>query len=344
LPRFATGSFFEMANVRKYFSGRPSRTIFIAVGFIAAVVVGQEPATERVNEPISLIDSPKRARPPEWPIDVLDAFFADARQALVGTRPDFGARNRAGVGDSKFAQAGSSSIGRAVVWSKWIDAETLETEVKRLAQAVAADVTTAGAFKSGGYLACQRHFSMLAVLMGVTSEFDGAARWQDAAPGLRETFASAGHSASQGSDESFRMAVQRKQDLEELIRGARPAVATAERAADWGKVAGRPPLMQRLNVAHEERLTRWLASQSEFETRRQEVRHEAQIVAVVAEVISHEGFDYWDELEYATAARELRDAASGISSAVELNDYEQARQAIDRAGKACAACHAAYRG
>jgi hypothetical protein len=295
--------------------------------------------------PISLTESPARARPPVWSIDVLDAFFMDAREALVGARPDYRTQNRIAerAGDARRADSlKPPATSRA--WSKLIDAETIETEIKRVAQSLADDVGTPSQFKGGGYRACQRHFSLLATLLAVTAEFDTPARWQDIAPGLREAFARAGYNTKVGSDQTYNEAVRRKQDLEELIRGARPQVSDAKRTATWGQVAQRPPLMQRLNAAHEERLTKWLANSGEFSSHRDEVRHEAQVIAMLADVISREGFDYWDDAEYASFARELRDAAGGISAAADLNDFEKARQAIDRAGKACAGCHEAYRG
>ena len=71
----------------------------------------------------------------------------------------------------------------AFAWSKLIDAETLETEIKRLAQAVAQDVTSPSEFKGGAYQACRRHFSVLATLFAIAAEYDGEVRWQDAAAG-----------------------------------------------------------------------------------------------------------------------------------------------------------------
>jgi hypothetical protein len=317
----------------------------VALGGISLVVLGQSAPKRRSAEPISLIDAPQRARPPVWSIDVMDAFFDDARQVLFGPRPDI--RQAAGVvaADARRSTAPSlpgSSAG--AMWPKLIEAEAIETEIKRLAQAVAADVTTAGAFKGGGYRDCRRHFSLLAVLFAAVAEYDGPVRWQDAAPGSRDAFARAARAAEEGSDVAYSEAVARKQDLEELVRGARPNMPSAEPVANWGSIADRPPLMQRINTAHQERLTKWLSSAGEFTANRDEVRHEAQIIAMLADVIGREGFDYWDDDEYAALARALREAATDVSAAAALNNYEQARRAIDRAGKACASCHEAYRG
>ncbi len=287
----------------------------------------------------------KRARPPKWSPEVLDAFFEDARTRLVGKRPDYDAaaadiavaRQSAGPLEGVAAPNGSA-------WSNLIDAETIETEVKRLGQTVAKTVTTLSEFKGGAYEDCRRLFSELAVLFAVAAEYDGDVRWKDSAPGLRDLFARAGRNCKVGTDQTFNESRQRKQDLADLIAGSRPNVPQAERAADWGQVADRAPLMQRLNIAHEDRLTKWLANPKQFEKNRDDVRHEAQLVAVIADVVGREGFDYWDEEEYAKHVRELRQAAADVSAAVELDNYEQAQKAINRATKACADCHELYRG
>jgi len=70
-----------------------------------------------------------------------------------------------------------------------IDAETIETEIKRLAQEVAKTVTAPAQFKGGGYKDCRREFSVLAALFAVSAEYDGDVRWKDAAAPLREAAA-----------------------------------------------------------------------------------------------------------------------------------------------------------
>ena len=208
-------------------------------------------------------------------------------------------------------------------WSNLIDAETIETEIKRLAQAVATDVTTPSEFKGGKYQDCRRHFSVLAMLFAVTAEYDGNVRWQDVAAGLRDVFARAGYNCKVGTDSTYREATQRKADLSELVAGSRPQIQQAERLANWSQVADRPPLMQRMNIAHEERLTKWLASEREFAEHHDEIRHEAQLVAAIADVIGREGFDYWDDEQYAAYARELRQSAIDVAAAAEQNNFHQ---------------------
>jgi hypothetical protein len=290
--------------------------------------------------------SVKRARPPKWSADVLDAFFEDARDKLVGERPDYESRRSTSslAGDSAPATAVENAAASGVGWSKRIDAETIETEIKRTALAVAEDVTTPGEFKGGKYQDARRHFSVLAALFAIVAEYDDAVRWKDSAAGLRELFSRAARNCKVGTDSTFREAAQRKQDLADLVSGSRPQVPRAERTSDWAQVADRPPLMQRMNIAHEERLTRWLASEREFSQHRDEVLHEAQLIAVIAEVIGREGYEFWDDGEYAAYARELRQAASVVASAVQQENYQNARAASVRMTKSCADCHDGYRG
>jgi hypothetical protein len=147
-----------------------------------------------------------------------------------------------------------------------------------------------------------------------------------------------------GTDQTFQEAAQRKQDLNDLVGGNRPKATDAEVKADWSQVADRPPLMQRLNIAHEDRLKKWLASKQEFTAKRDEIRHEAQLMTAIAHMISREGFDYWDDEQYAQFAEQLRQAGLDLSAAVELDNYDQAREAIGRSTKACADCHEGFRG
>jgi hypothetical protein len=285
----------------------------------------------------------KRARPPKWTAEVLDVFFEDATQKLVGPRPDYERMTTAG-GSRDTTSVTDNAAAPGFSWSTLIGADTLETEVKRLAQQAAAVAITPSEFKGGGYEDCRRNYSVLAMLFAVIGEYDGDVRWHDSAPALRELFSRAGYNCKVGTDQTYQESQNRKQDLADLIGGARPQLPVADRAADWSRVADRPPLMQRLNVAHEERLTKWLANKRQFDAHREDVAHEAMLVALIAEVVSRDGFDYWDEEEYAQHARELREAAGDISTAVEQDNYEQARRAIGRATKACAACHEIYRG
>jgi hypothetical protein len=315
-------------------------TACFAVLALVALLNGASPSVAK-EQP-----GPKKlARPPKWSADVLDAFFEDARAKLVGARPKYDESSAtAASSDTSSAPSASLPADSGAAWSTLIEAETIETEIKRLAQSVAQDVTTPSAFKGGAFKDCRRHFSVLAMLFAVAGEYDGDVRWKEAAPTLRDVFSRAGRNCKVGTDQTFQEAAQRKQNLTDLIAGNRPKPSQAERKADWAQVADRHPLMQRLGIAHEDRLNKWVADEREFEKRKDDIHHEAQLMAAIADIVTREGFDFWDDEQYARFARDLRQAAIDTAAAADSNNYDQARDAIGRATKACANCHEGYRG
>jgi hypothetical protein len=225
-----------------------------------------------------------------------------------------------------------------------IATDTLESEIKRLSGQLDKDVTTPTEFKGGGNKLCRRDLSLLAALFAVAGQYDGDARWKGLAPGLRDQFAKAGYNSKAASDGSYNEARERKIELADLIRGDRPQTPKGEAAVDWAHVSDRPPLMQRLNIAQQERLTKWTADGAMFKKNQSEVRHETQLVALIAEIITREGYDYTDDAQYIGFAHDLRQAASEVDAAAAKGDYDAARQAVNRAGKACTACHETFRG
>jgi cytochrome c556 len=74
------------------------------------------------------------------------------------------------------------------------------------------------------------------------------------------------------------------------------------------------------------------------------VQHEAQIVALLADVIHREAFEYWDDETFAGYATDQRQSAADVAAAAASDNYDQAREAIGRATNACTNCHDGYRG
>jgi hypothetical protein len=290
-------------------------------------------------------DPPKRAKPPAWSKDVLDVFFPDAREALVGPRPDFAASSETIVANTIPSATPSAATGDGKPgWSQWIEPEVLESEIKRQSTELEKLVKSASEFKGGGYQDARNRFSLLAVLFAISAEHDQDARWKDSAAGLRDLFGRAGFNAKVGTDGTFREAVARSTDLAELIRGGRPTTPTPNADAGWTTISDRPPLMNRMEQAQQERLAQWIANEALFGGHTEEISHEAQLLAALAEVITREGYEYSDDDTFVEYAKELREAAREVQQATELEDYAQARAALGRATKACSTCHDGYRG
>ncbi len=294
--------------------------------------------------------APKRSRPPRWTKRDTDVFFSDAREKVTGQRPAAGgggggsaAPVPTGGGDAPAADAPAANPGGSFAWSGLISSDTLEGEVKALQKEISETVQTPAQFKGGGYKDGRRQFSELAVLLAIIAEFDGDVRWKQSASGLRDLVGRAGMNCKVGTDASFNEAKLRKEDMEKLVRGEAPQIEKGDPKTKWDKVAGRPPLMQRLEKAQQQAIGVWTADQGEFKKNAEKLEREAEILAALAEVIQREGYEYADDETYLGYAKQMRDAGKIVAEAARSKNYDQARKASGDISKACSSCHEGYR-
>ncbi len=302
--------------------------IAIGIGMSAGFVVAGPPA--------------KRARPPKFSKAVTDVFFPDARQKLVGTRPDK-PTTAAAAPDSTPASPPTRPAASSLAWEPLISAEAIEDEIKAQHQALRGALQNAVQFKGGDYRKARRHLSILAAMFAINADYAQPMRWHRVAPAVRDAVARAGFNCKVGSDASYKEAKTRYDDLETLIRGGSIDVGQAENSFTWPRVADRSTLMTRLEAAQEERLAAWTANAGAFDENLASVAHEAQIIAALAEVIAREGYEYADDETYQEYAGTMRDQALKVREAVAASDYSAARQAVGEIGKACAQCHEGFR-
>jgi len=314
-------------------------TSLIALGCVAALlaasILAAPPGGSR----------PKRARPPTFDQRTKDTFFEDADQALVGPRPQYGGGNKSVAASSAAKDAATSDApGGAYGWSKIISAETIEDEVKSIAKTLNPLVTNPQQFAGGANKVANVQFSTLAVMFGVIAEYDGEVRWKKIAPGARTLFAKAGFGSRVSSPEAFNQARNTRQALEELIAGGTIQAPAADAKARWkDEVAYRPPLMQRLKIAHEDRLLPWTANAGEFKKHADEILHEAEILTALADVIAREGYEYAADDTYLAYCKRLKQGGIDVAAAVRQKNADAARKAAGEISKACAACHDGYR-
>jgi len=287
----------------------------------------------------------KRAKPPHWSRSATETFFSDAREKLEGQRPAAGAGGArpAGGPAAMESDSGGAAAG-SYAWSKLIGPDELEDEIKTMQKQYSETITLPAPFKGGGYKTARRQLTELALLFGIIAEYDGDVRWKKDAPSMRELLARTGFACKAGSDQSFNEAKLRKDDLESLVRGGNgPNVPNVEAKAEWEKVASRPPLMQRLEIAQQQGVAPGVASADGFKKNQEKVLKEAELISAIGEVITRNGYEFADEEAYLGFAKQMRDAAIAIADAVKSKNYDAARAASGKIDKACSQCHEGYR-
>jgi cytochrome c556 len=138
----------------------------------------------------------------------------------------------------------------------------------------------------------------------------------------------------------------RAADLAGLLRGESIAAPpNIEIKPNFNEqVANRPPLMWRMERAQRDRLAVWTANRADFTRNLSGIKHEAEMVAALSQVIQDPSFLDADSESYSEYAQALQHSALAIRQAVERKDADAARQAAGILSKACNDCHADFRG
>ncbi len=287
----------------------------------------------------------RRAAPPtRFDRAASGTFFDDAFATLQGPRPVFAAGGHGPAARGLGSQSGAAdSASSGFRWSTIISEETLTDEVKDRKADVATAVAKSSDFKGGGYDSAREAFTSIAVAFGVIAAYDQEIRWKKDAATARDLFARVGANCKVGTDQSFAESKARLGDLESMLEGSSPE-GRADRDEDfrWSQAAARPALMSRLETG-EGLISAGMASRGDFDRELDRILHDAEIVAVIGEVIQQPDFEYHDDDSYRGYAAAMRDAAVKVRDACRKKDYDAARAAASELKKSCDACHGDYR-
>ncbi len=298
-----------------------------------------------VAAPLSARAQGKRVKPKPFDREKInDVFFPDVFSVLVGSRPAAGGAKPVAkplVNADAAPAAAAPPAGQG--WSRWISATTLENEIKMIKADVDREVTSVSQFRGRGHMECRRLFSVAAVVFAVIAEYDQKVRWNSDAAGIRDVFARTAFNCKTGDKRVYDQSKLRKGDLQELLGGQTPPLDPGEPVADWAAVADRGPLMQRLKIGFDDRLKPLLSSKSEMGANASDIRHEAEMIAMLSDVLTRAEMEDSSDETYAQFAHNMRNAANTIVSALESKDYDQASQAAGEIAKACSDCHDGYR-
>ena len=288
----------------------------------------------------------KRAKLPDFKNrqDLKNIFFDNPQARLNGPRQiNTAPMNTAGA--NPVNPTGGNSGGPSVTgeWASLISNTTLEDEIKATKLEIDKVVGIPGKFKGGDYQFARLHFSTLAAMFGVIAEYDGDVRWKQQSLGARDAFGKVAANCKVGTDASYNESKLRKADLEDLVGGASPDLKPNPDDFTWGKLMDRAPIMQRLEIALEERLKPQTSDAGAFEDNVESVMHEAELVAAMAEILMKPEMEDGEDEDYMSFSNRMKAAGREIVDAVKLNDADRASKAVGEITKACDECHEFYR-
>ena len=206
-------------------------------------------------------------------------------------------------------------------------------------------VKTQNNFKSKGREVAQGAFTELALLFGVISQFDGDVKWKKDALGLQKAYAQAGNNCKTSSDAAYKEAKKRTEDLGELLKGGSIGdLPKAEGPGTWHELLNRPVLMKRFEEARASgKIAKAISNKSELKKGKDKLMQEAQVLAVISEVIKDQGFESANDEAYQKYAQAFQGHCLALIEAVKNDDPDKAQAAFAQVSKACDTCHGDFK-
>ncbi len=220
----------------------------------------------------------------------------------------------------------------------------MQDEIKSQNPALAETVKTQQTFLGGANKKARQSLSLLAAAFAIVNEYDGDVRWKNQAAAARDLFARAGYNCKAATEQTFKDAKGRSDDLASLLRGDTITPPTkVEPKNDWSKVSNLSPLMTRLELAQRDRIAAATSNPGDFKKNAAQLAHESEIVAVLAQVIAEPGMENTDDEKFVGFAKTLKQTAVELRDAVQHDNYDSATKAAGTMAKTCANCHADFR-
>lgn len=223
-----------------------------------------------------------------------------------------------------------------------MEIDILDAEVKRIRNELAAQLQSVAKYNSH-YQEIAVAGTTLAAVAEIVAEQAGSLSWKENAPLVRDLGLKIHDAASAPGGSAFQATKTPYEQLVDALDGNVPAgVAAAQPQRDFAEVAGRGPLMKRMDRAFQ-----WLKKSGPApQVLRKESAnaiHESSLLAALGRVIAVGHYDSADDAKYKSHATELTQAASAVAAAARADDAAAFGDAVGRVQKRCDACHADFR-
>jgi len=293
-------------------------------------------------------DEPRAPKPQFSSQDLNGVFFESLEESFRGQRPRLAEIRKQGTVSmvetkkSSPSATDTATTQTASPWTNLISPASLEDEIKRLRLHLDSILTTPGAFNGGGYQQARTDLSALAMLFAVIVEHGGDIRWKEQAATARDLFARTAFNCKAGSLQVFNETKLRQTDLQDLVSGSGLTARDVDPPADWSGIVNRSPIMQ-----YAEQTLDSLKSVTNHEAKAKsnadQIGREAEIIAVIGQLLTQEGMDDYDDADYAALSRRMTASAIEVVRALEAADLGAMRTSVGAITQSCDACHEQYR-
>ena len=231
-------------------------------------------------------------------------------------------------------------------WAKFISPGTLEKEISLLTTQNQEHLANSGVFVGKGFKKIRDNYAVAASLFQVASQYDGNLKYKEEGAGLRDLLASIPmkieNDDAKPDDAMYAEAQLGQQALEKLAAGSKAGVANGP-PRKGVEVTPDKAIMRRMELAQDRRIRGWTASADDFSKNAENIQHEAELLAVMCQIIMDKSYPTAEGEDYQGWAKQLQQDCIDIVAAVKSKNHDAASKASSDMLKQCSACHEGYR-
>lgn len=244
------------------------------------------------------------------------------------------------------AAAEQEKAAAQVEWAKFLGPKVIEKEVERIVAASEDPLKNVKFFMARGVKEATVQQAMLSTLFHISHTHSGNVKWKDKALGARD-MAMEGLMGAYvfGDEDGYELCKQTIEVASKLAAGEQAEVPEGDDGEkSWAdELAPLTAVMRRMEDAHFNKLYKWTANGNEFEANKQDIAHEAAILATLGQIILDKSYALASEGDFRKFASTLRDNSLTVVEAVKENNFDKASAAVRDNNLQCSACHQAYR-
>lgn len=228
-----------------------------------------------------------------------------------------------------------------IQWNELLSMDDLQGEIKALRNRLSNHLKTQAQFRQNFKSIATDGFE-IAALGIIAGEHRDSGNWKANSQYIREFGTQLGRSSAGMSKNDFEAAKLAFQKLSSLLDGSIPADAgDVPPKRPFHDAASRKELMRRIERARD-----WLQkdvnSESKLKSNSDAVQREAAILAALAAVVTTSGYEYTENDDYKSFARQLIEGAREAAEAGRDDAFPKFKHAIEKINKSCTDCHGNY--
>lgn len=238
----------------------------------------------------------------------------------------------------------AAAAGGTADWAALMSGDEVNEEVKQIKLRLTGSLKNVGQYNTTFKDVVQPDGAVLVVLAGaMTDGHPDNVTWKPKAKFVRDVAGEMVKAAKAAAQANYTPTNEAWEKLQALLSGNDPAgLPDSADKVPLSEVVSRGPLMRRMEKSSEY-LLKNIKTVDNLKKEKEQVIHEASLLATLTKAVSVDGYPSTDEDEYKGFVKELIDASMAAVSAAKQDDFAAFGDAMSKVKNSCDKCHVDYR-